>query len=160
MKSTILRVSEYVTVLIDPNLPDPHSENRCLVEIRAKMNVWASQGTTKIQGYLQAQNVERDIEFCHSLLSICSMESDVWRITLLYMRCNLHMIQLLPHLDIVEGIHLRLNTDKDHQDVLDYLATIAHAQSISQDILAVISFHFYYYYSQLTHKKKKSGTTK
>ncbi|KAJ7016239.1 kinase-like domain-containing protein [Mycena alexandri] len=101
MKSTILRVSE------------------CLVEIRAKMNVWASQGTTKIQGYLQAQNVERDIEFCHSLLSICSMESD-----------------LLPHLDIVEGIHLRLNADKDRQDVLDYLATIAHAQSISQDILA------------------------
>ncbi|KAJ6562444.1 kinase-like domain-containing protein [Mycena capillaripes] len=91
--------------------------SKCLLTVQAKVNVWARQKTTRIRSIIQQEKVIEAIESSHVLLSTCSTK-----------------FQLISHLNIHEENHFQLNVNKDHRDVLDYLAAIQNAQAIGQEL--------------------------
>ncbi|KAJ7937244.1 kinase-like domain-containing protein [Mycena leptocephala] len=89
------------------------SVTQCLTLISAKMNVWAQ--TSRVQGFIQQSEIAKDIERCHNMLTDC-----------------LTSFQLTSHAEIHDWqAQFRLDTQADHQELMEYLVNIENSQSIT-----------------------------
>ncbi|KAJ7682057.1 kinase-like domain-containing protein [Mycena polygramma] len=92
------------------------SVTRCLNEIYATMNTWATK-TNKLQSFVKQTEIASDIERCHYMLADC-----------------LAIFQFDSHTEIHEWqAQLKLDTERDHNELLEYLTNIQNSQDILID---------------------------
>ncbi|KAK7042194.1 TKL/TKL-ccin protein kinase [Favolaschia claudopus] len=93
-----------------------------LHRIHTSLSVGALPNITRLQAILQETKVAEAIIICHSLISHCSVE-----------------LNLNPHLNTQEQTLCRANIEKDHEDVMNYLAAVQTAQTIGEEMRAAQS---------------------
>ncbi|KAJ6516091.1 kinase-like domain-containing protein [Mycena sanguinolenta] len=101
---------ENITAAID-------SVTRCLDEIRTRMSGWTQMN--KVQGFLHQDEVSKDIQRCHVLLSDC-----------------LGSFQLISHTEIHDWqAQFKLDSEEDHRELVAFLVNIENSQAITNDTL-------------------------
>ncbi|KAF7313656.1 TKL/TKL-ccin protein kinase [Mycena chlorophos] len=90
---------------------------RCLEQIKVRMQHWTTLGNVK--AFLRQQEIAKDIEYCHGLLSDCfasfqlksQMETQDWQ------------------------SQLTLNNEQDHRELVEYLTNIQNSQTLIQEMV-------------------------
>ncbi|KAJ7276197.1 kinase-like domain-containing protein [Mycena haematopus] len=104
--------NENIAVAID-------SVIRCLEQIHATMHGWTR--VNRVQGFLHQDEIAKDIERCHNMLSDC-----------------LASFQIISHTEIHEWqAQFKLDTDEDHRELVSFLVNIENSQAITHDALQV-----------------------
>jgi len=93
------------------------SVTQCLQQIHAKMKGWTQ--LNKIQGFLHQDEIAKDIERCHHMLTDC-----------------LASIQFISHPEIHNWqAQFKLETEEDHRELVAYLINLENSQAITNDAL-------------------------
>ncbi|KAJ7095185.1 kinase-like domain-containing protein [Mycena belliarum] len=89
----------------------------CFTHIQTRMTAWGMQGN--LQAFLRQEDIRKDIEQCHDMLSDC-----------------LTSFQLVSHTEIHDWqAKFELSCQQDHRELMDFLAAIENSQAITNDAL-------------------------
>ncbi|KAF7355140.1 TKL/TKL-ccin protein kinase [Mycena sanguinolenta] len=120
------RIGLVVYDMADPKEKPASNENiataiesltQCLKQVHDKMNSWTLMN--RVQGFLHQDEVSKDIERCHVLLSDC-----------------LGSFQLISHTEIHDWqAQFKLDSEEDHRELVAYLVNIENSQTITNEAL-------------------------
>ncbi|KAJ7283878.1 kinase-like domain-containing protein [Mycena rebaudengoi] len=108
----------------------------CLGKIHKRMEGWSKVQTSTVRSFLHQDEIAKDIERCHEMLTECLTN---FQVGIYYYPRRYYtdpVSQILATIGIQEWqIQMTLNNQQDKRELIDFLAEILNSQTIAQDAL-------------------------